>query len=277
MRLPCYQPTDRRRIVAGSPSRREVGLPDGAMVYCCFNGTQKITPAMFRCWMEILVRVPNAVLWLLSCDAATDERLRQQAALHGVSPERLVFAARKLNAEHLARYALADLFLDTSPYGAHTTASDALWMGVPVLTMAGRSFASRVCASLAHAAGLPELVCDSPGAYVDRAVELGTRPHMLLALRDRLQAGRDRCTLFDTPLLVARLELLYEQMWDDYLSGRLPEPDLTNLAVYNAIGDEIDHETAEVPDLQTYERRYATALAYRNSVSPIMPDRRLCV
>jgi predicted O-linked N-acetylglucosamine transferase (SPINDLY family) len=275
VRLPCYQPTDRKRIVAGSPSRQQAGLPDGAMVYCCFNGTQKITPAMFRRWMEILARLPNVILWLLSCDAATDERLRQQAALHGVSPERLVFAARKLNAEHLARYGLADLFLDTSPYGAHTTASDALWMGVPVLTMAGRSFASRVCASLVRAAGLPELVCDSPEAYVDRAVELGTRPDMLLALRERLRAGRDGCTLFDMPLLVTRLESLYEQMWDDYLSGRLPEPDLTNLAVYNAIGDESDCEAAEVPDLEAYEGQYVIALAYRNSLSPIMPDRRL--
>jgi predicted O-linked N-acetylglucosamine transferase (SPINDLY family) len=275
MRLPCYQPTDRKRIVTGSPSRHEAGLTDGAVVFCCFNGTQKITPAMFRCWMEILVRVPNAILWLLSCDAATDERLRQQATLHGVSPKRLVFATRKLNAEHLARYGLADLFLDTSPYGAHTTASDSLWMGVPVLTMAGRSFASRVCASLVRAAGLPELVCDSPEVYVDRAVELGTRPDMLLALRERLRAGRDRCTLFDTPLLVKQLEALYEQMWDDYLSGRLPEPDLINIAVYNAIGDEIDHETADVPNLETYERQYEIALAYRNSVSPIMPDRRL--
>jgi predicted O-linked N-acetylglucosamine transferase (SPINDLY family) len=275
MRLPCYQPTDRKRIIAESPSRHEVGLPDGAMVFCCFNGTQKITPAMFRCWMEILVRVPNAILWLLSCDAATDERLRQQAALHGVSPKRLAFATRKPNAEHLARYGLADLFLDTSPYGAHTTASDSLWMGVPALTMAGHSFASRVCASLVRAAGLPELVCDSPEAYVDRAVELGTRREMLLALRERLQADRDRCILFDTPLLVTRLESLYEQMWDDYLSGRLPEPDLTNFAVYNAIGDEIDHETAEFSNLQTYERQYAVALAYRNSVSPLAPDCRL--
>jgi hypothetical protein len=146
---------------------------------------------------------------------------------------------------------------------------------VPVLTMAGRSFASRVCASLVTAAGLPELVCDGPGAYVDRAVELGTRPDLLLALRERLRAGRDGCTLFDTPLLVTRLESLYEQMWDDYLSGRLPEPDLTNLAVYNAIGDEFDHEAAEIPDLQAYERHYALALAYRNSVSSIVPDRRL--
>ncbi len=173
VRLPCYQPTDRKRICAAPPTRKEVGLADDAMVYCCFNGTQKITPAMFRRWMAILARVPHSVLWLLSCDAPTDQRLRQQAAGLGIDPKRLIFAVRKPNAEHLARYPLADLFLDTSPYSAHTTASDSLWMGVPVLTMTGHSFASRVCASLARSVGLPDLVCDNPRDYEDLAVELG--------------------------------------------------------------------------------------------------------
>jgi predicted O-linked N-acetylglucosamine transferase (SPINDLY family) len=275
VRLPCYQPTDRKRIVAGSSSRSNAGLTDGKVVYCCFNGTQKITPAMFRCWMAILGRVPHATLWLLSCDTATDERLRQQALVHDISPDRLVFATRRPNAEHLARYPLADLFLDTWPYGAHTTASDALWMGVPVLTMAGHSFASRVCASLVRAAGLPELVCNSADAYENHAVALGTQPDLLFAFRERLRVGRDCCTLFDMPLLVTRLESLYEQMWDEYRSDRIPEPDLTNLAVYNKLGSGFNHETAEVADLQTYERKYATALAYSDSVSPIPPDRRL--
>ena len=164
VRLPCYQPTDRKRIVGPSPSRHAMGLRDDALVYCCFNGTQKITPLMFARWMEILFHVPGSVLWLLSCDAATDERLKQQAAEHGVEPGRLIFAPRRPNAEHLARYALADLFLDTSPYGAHTTASDALWMGVPVLPLAGRSFPARLLqscqcrrpagAGLPHSAGV---------------------------------------------------------------------------------------------------------------------------
>ena len=275
MRLPCYQPTDRKRIVAEPPSRKEVGLADDALVYCCFNGTQKITPVMFRCWMSILVRVPHAVLWLLSCDAATDERLRRQAADSGVSPDRLVFAARMPNAEHLARYALADLFLDTSPYGAHTTASDALWAGVPVLTIAGLSFASRVCASLVRAAGLNELVCDTVKAYEDYAVEVGSHPDLLLAVRQRLWTNRDHATLFDMPLLVERLEMLYEQMWDEYLSGMIPIPDMTNFSLYNEIGAEIDHEAAEVLDLQSYEQRYTAALARRDSLSPIPHDRRL--
>ena len=275
VRLPCYQPTDRKRTVAGPRARREVGLSDGSMVYCCFNGLQKITPAVFGCWMAILARVPRAILWLLSCDAATDERLRQQASNRGILPNRLVFAAPEPNAEHLARYPLADLFLDTWPYGAHTTASDALWMGVPVLTMTGHSFASRVCASLVRAAGLPELVCDSPEAYVDYAVDLGDRPDKLLASRHRLQVGRDCCTLFDMPRLVSHLEALYEQMWDEYMSGRIPDPDLTNLAVYDEIGQALDHEAARCTDLGVYERQYATAIAYRDGISPIPPDRRL--
>ena len=277
VRLPCYQPTDRKRIVGEPTSRRDVGLRNDAIVYCCFNGPQKITPVMFRCWMAILSRVPNAVLWLLSCDAATDQRLRQQAIALGISPDRLVFATRKLNAEHLARYSLADLFLDTSPYGAHTTASDALWMGVPVLTMAGHSFASRVCSSLVHAAGLPELLCDTHDAYVERAVALGNQPEVLIALRKRLQAGRDHCTLFDMNLLVTRLEGLYEQMWNEFLSGQGPEPNLTNLGIYNEIGNELDHEMAEALDRPSYEQRYKAALTYRNNISPLPFDQRLWI
>jgi predicted O-linked N-acetylglucosamine transferase (SPINDLY family) len=215
------------------------------------------------------------VLWLLASDPATDERLRQRAVDHGISADRLVFAARVPNAEHLARYPLADLFLDTWPYGAHTTASDALWMGLPVLTMPGHSFASRVCASLVRAAGLGELACDSPETYEDRAVELATRPGILHALRDRLRSCRDHCTLFDMPLLVARLESLYQQMWNEYLAGRNPQPDLTNLGIYHEIGGGLDHAAADVEDQGTYDQKYTTALAYRDSVWPLSPDRRL--
>lgn len=276
LRLPCYQPTDRRRLVATAlPSRRDVGLADDAVVYCCFNAAHKITLPAFRCWMAILRRVPEAVLWLLSSDAATDERLRQQAVSHGVSANRVVFAPRVPNPGHLARYPLADLFLDTAPYGAHTTASDALWMGVPVLTMAGHSFASRVCASLVRAADLAELVCGCREAYEDRAVELATRRGWLQALRDRLRTGRDRCRLFDMKLLVTRLEALYEQMWTDYLTDRLPRPDLNNLAIYADIGGGFDFEPADGSDLQACERHYKNALTYRDSVCPIPADLRL--
>jgi predicted O-linked N-acetylglucosamine transferase (SPINDLY family) len=215
------------------------------------------------------------VLWLLSSDRATDERLRQQAVAHGVAADRLVFAARVPNAKHLARYALADLFLDTAPYGAHTTASDALWMGVPVLTMPGRSFASRVCASLVRAAGLAELVCGCRSEYEDRAVELAVRPDRLQVLRDRLRAGRESCLLFDMKLLVTRLESLYERMWSEYRADEIPVPDLGNLAIYADIGGGFDFEAAYESDLQDYERHYKTALAYRDSISPIPADCRL--
>ncbi|TLU70954.1 O-linked N-acetylglucosamine transferase, SPINDLY family protein [Lichenicoccus roseus] len=276
VRLPCYQPTDRKRTVSGTiPARHELGLPDGAVVYCCFNGTQKITPSMFGRWMTLLARVPGSVLWLLSCDGATDERLRQQAARRGILPDRLVFAPRRSNEEHLARYPAADLFLDTYPYGAHTTASDALWMGVPVVTLQGNSFASRVCSSLVRAAGLTELVCCDPDGYIERAVQCGQEPGWLAELRHRLKAARDRCTLFDMPLLVARLEELYRQMWEDHLAGHDPVPDLANLDLYNDVGDAIDQEASPHRDLVAYEQYYARALAYRDGISPITPDRRL--
>ena len=275
VRLPCYQPNDRARVVAPIPSRHDVGLPEDAVVYCSFNGTQKITPLMFARWMAILRRVPNSVLWMLSCDAETDQRLTCRAAALGISPERLVFAARLPNAEHLARFPLADVFLDTFPYGAHTTASDALWMGLPVITIAGHTFASRVCASLVSAAGLGELVCDHPDAYEELAVALGQDHQRRLASRNRLQLNRDGSVLFDTPLLVARLEGLYEAMWDAYLNGSIPEPDTTNFPVYNEIGNEVDHETDGSYDLQTYEQHYTDALYRRDCVAPLPIDGRL--
>ena len=165
VRLPCYQPNDRKRTVAGHPpSRSDAGLPESAFVFCCFNGTHKITRFTFERWMEILHEVPESVLWLLDTTEETKTRLRQHAVSKGIGGERLIFAPKMQNAAHLARYALADLFLDTVPYGAHTTASDALWMGVPVLTLSGRSFASRVCGSLVRSAGIKELVVLSPEA-----------------------------------------------------------------------------------------------------------------
>jgi len=146
-------------------------------------------------------------------------------------------------------------------------------MGVPVLTLIGQSFASRVCASLVTAVGLPELVCNSTEAYEQQAVELDTRPEMLRAFRDRLRAGRDSCVLFNMPYLVSRLESLYGQMWSEYLSDQIPEPDLTNLAIYAEIADGIDHETAEAFD----PRSYVTALARRHSLSPVQFDGRMWV
>ena len=277
MRLPCYQPSKRQRLVAAPPTRSAAGLPEKGMVYCCFNGAHKITRFAFDRWLMILDRVPGSVLWLLGNTDTANARLRAHAAQRGIAPERLVFAGKLANPFHLARYPLADLFLDTTPYGAHTTASDALWMGVPMLTLSGRSFAARVCGSLLRAAGLPELVCASAGEFVNRAVEFGNNPALLQPFRERLQAGRNSCTLFDMPLLVRQLENLYRQMWDQFQKGDLPQPDLANLDVYLEVGCQVRHEEVEVQTLQDYHGWWREQLAVRHRSRPIPPDRRLLV
>ena len=275
-RLPCYQPNDRRRVVADLvESRQDAGLPEDATVFCCFNGAHKITPFTWRRWMQILQDVPGSVLWLLEGLSTTNERLREYAARHGIEPERIVFARKLTNPYHLARYALADLFLDTSPYGAHTTASDALWMGVPVVTLCGRSFASRVCASLVTAAGFPDLVCRSSDDYVARAVELATNRAKLASYRAQLREGRDRCVLFDTPLLVSRLEQLYREMWREVVAGQTPRPDLSNLEIYGEIGARLDRDDAEMGAVADYHLLYRDELADLDAFSMIREDRRL--
>lgn len=276
VRLPCYQPNDRRRVVAPqTPPRAEAGLPEDAMVYCCFNGIHKLNRFTFERWLTILERVPGSVLWLLGSAEAPQERLRSFARARGIAPDRLIFANKMANAYHLARYPLADLFLDTAPYGAHTTASDALWMGVPVLTLSGRSFASRVCGSLVRAAGLPELACATPEEYVDRAVALGRDRTMARRYREQLAAQRDSCALFDTPMLVSRLEDLYAGMWTELENGTLPRPDLANLDTYLEVGIEQDYDAFEVLGLKDYHAWWRDKLARRHAYRPIALDRRL--
>lgn len=276
VRLGCYQPSARTRTVAPeAPTRAGAGLPEEAMVYCCFNGTHKIHPQTFDRWLAILSQVPDSVLWLLDGPEATVKRLRERATSRGVDPARLVFAAKLANPAHLARYPLADLFLDTTPYGAHTTASDALWSGVPVLTASGRSFASRVCGSLVRAAGLGELVCDSLDDYVSRAVAYGRDRASLAPLRDRLRADKERCALFDMPCLVRGLEDLYAAMWRDFREGRLPRPDLRNLDVYLEVGMQADPEAIDVQAMDDYRGWWTQRLAARHRLRPIPPDDRL--
>ena len=283
LRLPCYQPSDRQRVVSPRvPSRSEAELPEDAMVYCCFNAAHKITRFTFDRWLSILRQVPDSVLWLLGAPDATTQRLRAYAAARGVAGERVIFAEKLAHAWHLARHRLADLFLDTLPYGAHTTASDALWMGVPVLTLSGRSFAARVCGSLVRAAGLPELVCTTAEAYEARAVALGRERGALgrergalRDYRDRLAAGRDSCVLFDTPLLVRRLEHHYTAMWRRCVGGTLPRPDLGNLDVYLAVGEAVDHEALDMDQRADYRGWWMSRLTQRHAIRPIPPDRRL--
>ena len=216
------------------------------------------------------------MLWLLASGPETDERLRKYAADRGIMPERIVFADKLPNPAHLARYPLADLFLDSFPYGAHTTASDALWMGVPVLTMSGRSFASRVCGSLVRAAGLPELVCDTPQAFVQRAIELASQPASVAAIKAKLEMGRATCDLFNMDKLASSLEALYAGMCADYLQGELPTPDLANLDVYLRAAIEFDHDAQELLALAPdYDDFYRAKLARRHQARPLRPDNRL--
>jgi hypothetical protein len=277
VRLPCYQSNDRKRIVAKDrPSRADAGLPDDAFVFCCFNGSQKITRFTFDRWVAILQRTPGSVLWLLESNKETQERLAAYAAERGVEQGRIVFAPKRYNPLHMARYPLADLFLDTSPYGAHTTASDALWMGVPVLTLSGRSFAARVCGSLVRAAGLPELICETPADYVERAVWLaGEGREELLGYRRSLEAGRDSCVLFDMDGLARHLEALYRTMGAEHQAGRTPQPDLRNLGVYLDIAVQDDHEAIEMQTIPDYDARFKAKLAVRHRTRPIPPDARL--
>ncbi|WGG50702.1 glycosyltransferase [Rugamonas sp. DEMB1] len=204
-----FQVNDRQRLVGPRPSRADCALPAEGFVFCCFNNNHKLTPEQFASWMRILQRVPASVLWLVADSEQVRDNLRMAALRHGLPSERLVFAERALPSDYLARYQAADLFLDTLPFNAGTTASDALWAGLPLLTRAGRSFAGRMAGSLLHAAGLPELVTDSVQDYEDTAVRLAGAPAELAALRQRLAEQRDASALFDSPRFVRNLERLY--------------------------------------------------------------------
>ncbi len=224
VRLPdCYQPNDRRRAIATStPARADCGLPADGFVFCCFNSAYKLTPALFDGWARILAAVPGSVLWLYAGHPQVAANLRREGEARGLDPGRLVFAGPIPHAEHLARHRLADLFLDTLPYNAHTTASDALWAGLPVLTRLGTTFAGRVAASLLRAAGLPELIVDGQEAYEAAAVDLARSPQRLRGLRERLMRNRQSCPLFDTPRFTRHLEAAYRAMWDIHLAGGSP-------------------------------------------------------
>jgi len=275
VRVPCYQPTNRKRKISDKVyTRADAGLPEDKVVYCCFNGSHKITRFTFDRWLTILGMVPDSVLWLLGSTEINDKRLIDYAAQRGISADRIIVAAKLPNPEHLARYPLADLFLDTTPYGAHTTASDALWMGVPVLTYSGRSFASRVCGSLLQAAGLPELVATTEDEFLDKAVELGRDRAAVQALRDRLKANRDSCTLFNPQILIAELEQHYRRMWQAHVDGTLPQPDLRNLDVYLDVGSSVKHEELEIQTLDDYEGWWREQLQKRHRFRPIPPDNR---
>jgi predicted O-linked N-acetylglucosamine transferase (SPINDLY family) len=219
-----YQANDAKRHIADKVFiREELGLPKTGFVFCCFNNNYKITPATFESWMRILRHVEGSVLWLLEDNPKAASNLSQQAVHRGIEAERLVFAKRLSPAEHLARHRLADLFLDTLPYNAHTTVSDALWAGLPVLTLMGEAFSSRVAASLLNAIHLPELITTTQEEYEARAIELATHPKMLGKIQHKLANNRLTTPLFDTPLFTRHIEAAYMQMHERHQSDLPPE------------------------------------------------------
>lgn len=219
-----YQANDtRRRISDRAFTREECGLPKAGFVFCCFNSNYKISPATFDGWIRILKQVEGSVLWLLEENARAAGNLAREAGLRGCNPERLIFAKRLPLSEHLARYRLADLFLDTLPCNAHTTASDALWAGLPVLTCMDQAFASRVAASLLNAIRLPELVASTQAGYEARAIELATNPEKLGQMAQRLAHNRDTTPLFDTPRFIRHLERAYTEMYERYQADLPPD------------------------------------------------------
>ncbi len=218
----CYAPNDRRRRSGVPPTRASMRLPDAGFVFCSFNQAFKILPAVFAAWMRILRAVPGSVLWLLEANAAAMHNLRKEAQRASVDPDRLIIAPRVTPAQYLSRLQAADLFLDTSPYNAHTTAADALWAGLPVLTVSGETFASRVAGSMATAAGLPELVTQSLAEYERLAIGFARNPHELAALRSKLVEGRGTAPLFDTPSYVQSLEEAFRRIHARASAGQEP-------------------------------------------------------
>ena len=228
--LRSYQVNDSRRQLPGERfTRDELGLPPSAFVFCCFNDNYKITPSTFDGWMRILGAVPGSVLFLYAASEAARRNLKQEALTRGVDAERLVFGAKLPYCDYLARYCSADLFLDTLPYNAGTTASDALWMGLPVITCCGDAFASRVAGSLMHAVGLAELITTTRSEYEQLAVALATDPQRLAKMREHLAGNRSRAPLFDTRRFAEDLEAAFVEIHERHCSGLPPEHIGSNL------------------------------------------------
>ena len=219
-----YQASDtKRRIADKSFTRAEVGLPEDAFVFCCFNQAVTINPNIFDLWMRFLRNINNSVLWLLADNVTATRNLKREARNRGISEDQLIFAPRLPMADHLARHKLADLFLDTLPFNAHATASDALWAGLPVLTCVGETFAGRVAASLLNAIGLPELITSTTQEYETLATELATNPEKLAAIKHKLASNRLTTPLFDTQKFTRHIEAAYTMMYERYQADLPPD------------------------------------------------------
>jgi predicted O-linked N-acetylglucosamine transferase (SPINDLY family) len=226
--------------------------------------------------MAILSATPGSVLWLRTGNEGANQRLRDMAAKSGVAPERLIFAPSVSgHPNHISRMGLADLFLDTFPYGAHATATDALTAGLPVLTIPGKSFATRVCASIVAAAGVPDLICAGPDEYIGRAIAFAHDRPRLAAIKAALEHQRAASTLHDTPAFVRRLEELFWQMQGEAERGETPVPDLRNLDLYYEIGANFVLENVEFSDDHAYRARYLEKLAEWHDTTPVARDARL--
>ncbi len=219
----CYQPNDNRRDVPkDTKTRTDHGLPEDALVLCCFNSSYKITPREFAIWMRVMAKIDTSVLWLLESNDWARDNLRAQAQKAGIAQDRLIFAPRASNADHLARHQHADIFIDTFAYNAHTTGSDALWMGLPIVTLAGEQFAARVCASLLTAVNLPELITESEAAYEALILALARDPARRTALRQHLETKRNSAPLFDTEGYTRDLEAGFDAAHARWRDGRPP-------------------------------------------------------
>lgn len=215
--LPCYQPNNAQRPVAEISSKPSLGLPEDAFIYCCFNQTFKITQEIFAVWMQLLNQVPHSVLWLLECNSWAKANLLRYAHQAGISPQRILFAPRVPIQAHLARHTCADLFLDTLPYNAHTTASDALWMGVPLLTCTGDTFSSRVATSLLKTMDIPYLITNDLASYAERAIALAQDKTLYQAIKNQLMSNKS--ALFNPVLFVQDLESAYIHVYNKFTNA----------------------------------------------------------
>ena len=219
-----YQANDStKKIADDTPTRKALGLPETGFVFASFNNNYKITPQAFDIWMRLLKKIPDSVLWIFRTNETASINLRKEAESRGVSPDRLCFADRIPLPDHLARHRVADLFLDTFQCNAHTTASDALWAGLPIVTCAGATFASRVAASLLNAIGMPELITHTQDQYETLAFDLATKPEMMAAVREKLTRNRLTQPLFNTKMFARHIEKAYEMMWDRHQQDLVPD------------------------------------------------------
>jgi predicted O-linked N-acetylglucosamine transferase (SPINDLY family) len=219
-----YMPTDDSREISQKPmNRSDMGLPDDAFVFCCFNNNYKISPTEFDIWMRLLTKVENSVLWLRKSNQFSIINIKNEAQKRKVDPSRLVFADELPMDEHLARQRLADLFLDTFAFNAHTTATEALWAGLPIVTKLGKGFAARVAGSLLNAVDLPELITETEEDYEALILKLATNPTKLAKIKEKLANNRLNQPLFNTELYTRHLENGYQQAYQNYFDGNLPQ------------------------------------------------------